>query len=104
MGWGRSYDHVSFDLGELSSCANKYRGYKDELKSIHDNLKTTMNELTSTYWVGKAANKFKSTISDDWLDTVVRYCDMMEQLTKIMDNVVKTYDDLLQQAKSLRVS
>lgn len=96
-------NHVSFDLAELSACANKYRGYKDELQTIHDTLQLSMNELTSIYWVGKGANKFKSTISDDWLATVVRYCDMMAQLTNIMDRVVMTYNELLQQARNLKV-
>ena len=97
------FNSVSFDIAELSNCASRYRQYSEELESIKNTLDDTMNELVSTYWVGTASAKFKRYIGDEWLDTTRRYCDLLYDLTLIMDDVVKTYADLLEQAKRLQI-
>lgn len=62
-----------------------------------------MNQLVNRYWVGDASAKFRSVIGDEWLDTTRRYSELLYDLTIIMDDVVRTYENLLDQAKQLRV-
>ena len=99
----RNFKYVSFDLGELSSGAADYRGYSEELDAIKKALDDTMTELVNTHWVGTASMRFKHVIGDDWLDTTRRYCDLLYDLTIIMDDVVATYAELLEQAKQLQI-
>ncbi len=99
----RKFNYVSFDIPELSRGAARYRQYSEELDSIKKALDDTMNELVNTYWVGTASVKFKHVIGDEWLDTTKRYCDLLYDLTIIMDDVVKTYEDLLEQARQLQI-
>ena len=97
------FNSVSFDIAELSGGAARYRQYSEELDSIKNELDDTMTELVRTYWVGTASVRFKKLIGDEWLDTTRRYCDLLYDLTLIMDDVVKTYADLLEQAKRLQI-
>ena len=102
MGFG-SKNYIEFDSVELKACAARYRRYSEELDSIRDALDNAMNGLINTYWVGTASVKFKRSIGDDWLDTTKRYCELLYDLTLIMDDVAATYDGLLEQAKQLRI-
>lgn len=97
------YNSVSFDTAELSRCASEYRKYSEELEAIKKALDEAMNQLVNTYWVGGASLKFKQVIGDQWLDTVKRYSELLYDLTIIMDDVVRTYENLLDQAKQVRV-
>jgi len=99
----RSYSYVEFDTAELSRGAANYRKYSEELESIKKALDKAMNQLVNRYWVGDASAKFKRTIGDDWLDTTRRYSELLYDLTLIMDDVVNTYENLLDQARQVRV-
>ena len=97
-------NYVSFDADTLRSCAKLYSDYADELDNIKKDLLKAMEDLVTTYWIGKASTKFKSIIGDDWIDTVTRYCELMHDLTIIMNDVVSTYEGFLDEAKQLKIS
>ena len=98
-----AYNYVEFDTAELSRGAARYRQYSNELESIKKDLEKAMNQLVNRYWVGDASAKFRSVIGDEWLDTTRRYSELLYDLTIIMDDVVRTYENLLDQARQLRV-
>ena len=99
----RSFNYVKFDTAELARGTERYREYSKELDGIKRDLEKAMDQLVNTYWVGTASTKFKSKIGDDWLDTTRRYCELLDDLTTIMDDVVRTYEGLLEAARRLRV-
>ena len=99
-----AWKYVSFDLNGLQNCATRYKQYSQEMVQIRNDLDKALSDLSDTYWVGRASMKFRNQIGTDWLKKVDRYCELLDDLTVIMDDAVRTYDKILQEARRLKIN
>ena len=103
MAWFSSDMTIKFDVDGINDRRTKLLTYSHEMKQIRVDLKNAMEQLVAKDWRGNAADKFKAAISDDWCDTVDRYCELMNQLCVIMQNVIKEYESMQADGERLRL-
>lgn len=94
---------VGFDIGDISQASRIFGNCKTEMDTIQQELKSSYAQLRSSDWRGQASDRMDQIVGDDWCSEVVRYCDLMKQLTLIMDDVTASYQALYDEAKTLRL-
>lgn len=92
-----------FDIGTIQSCTQNFRTYRGDMHELQDNLKSAYNALLSSDWRGRASTAMSEIIGEDWCDSVIRYCELMDTLTEIMDDVSATYQDVYNRARELSI-
>ena len=94
---------LKFDANGIRRSAAKFNDYSEQMHTLQTQLKKSLENLQSRDWQGKASDKLVEILGTNWSATVDRYCDLMKVLTAIMNDASATYDQLLEEAKCLKL-
>lgn len=97
MSWFGGGTDLAFDLEDFQECATSYQTIAGELSEMKQQLCSLLDDLSRKGWTTEAGRTFSEMVAIDWGDTIDRYCDMLETLSKILTRTAQEYDGLIRE-------
>ena len=95
---------LKYDTTGILAASKSFHRCANEMYTIQQELNAAFKTLRSQDWRGKASDRLDEIIGNDWSLKVQRYCDLMKQLTTIMDSAVQTYEHIEAEAQRLQLN
>lgn len=92
---------IVFDADAIKREADNLDSLGKQLNEAKEALKTSIQGVKDG-WDGKGADKFDELLTNDWAVVVDRYCELMDMLVEIMNDVATTYSNMQIQIEGLR--
>ena len=92
-----------FDTGVFDRAASVFTAKSDELNQIQNDLVSAIDNLKTTGWQSKAGDAFFNTIQVNWASDIIRYCDLLDALAKIVREAKTEFNNVENDAKNLKI-